>query len=472
MLWVALQAILEPAAEQSDRQPADTRTQQALGWHALAFTPRVTLVDEAVLMEVSASLRLFGGLAKLLKKLATSFWGQPEGCLRCAPGATAAAALGRLRTGLPWRASARLRPEDLSMEFLDAARPHLPVLERIGCRTWGDLRALPRDGLARRFGQPLLTSLDQAFGEQPESQTWLVLPEVFEESLELPALVENANALMFGVNRLLLQLKAWLVARGCGLLGLKLVWLLDPRRDQAKRGELVLRLTEASQDLSHVARLVAEHLARVRLPAPAHTLMLQSLETAPLENRMHSLLPDERREGGSLAQLVERLGARLGPAQVQRWQPEASHVPERMQHWQAAQSSATSSASASASAKPPGGQTCQPDPLLPTWLLPEPMPLSLHGERPWHEGPLTLLVGPQRLEAAGWLGAAGDAAANDGNAKHADETEAPVMRDYFVARSEHAGLLWIFRQRLGQGTSDVQGGGGGGAGWYLHGIFA
>lgn len=440
MLWVALQAILEPP----DLQPADARTQQALGWHALAFTPRVTLLGDAVLMEVSASLRLFGGLSKLLKKLAITFWGQPEGCLRCAPGVTAAAALGRLRTGLPWRASARLRPEDLSMEFLTAARPHLPVLERIGCRTWGDLRALPRGGLARRFGQPLLTALDQAFGEQPESHTWLLLPEVFEESLELPALVENASALMFGVNRLLLQLKAWLVARGCGLLGLKLVWLLDPRRDQATRGELVLRLTEASQDLSHVARLVAEHLTRVRLPAPAHTLMLQSLETAALENRMHSLLPDERREGSSLAQLVERLGARLGPAQVQRWQPEASHVPERMQHWQAAQSFTTKSAGRKSVA-----QTCQPDPLLPTWLLPEPMPLSLHGERPWHEGPLTLLVGPQRLEAAGWL-------------------EAPVMRDYFVARSEHAGLLWIFRQRLGQGASDAQGG----AGWYLHGIFA
>lgn len=460
MLWVALQAILEPrqplpagAALTPEPRPADARTQQALGWHALAFTPRVTLVDEAVLMEVSASVRLFGGLAKLLKKLATSFWGQAEGCLRCAPGATAALALGRLRTGLPWRASSRLRPEDLPMEFLSAARPHLPVLERVGCRTWGDLRALPRGGLARRFGQPLLTALDQAFAEQAESHTWLVLPEVFEESLELPALIENANALMFGVNRLLLQLKAWMVARGCGLLGLKLVWLLDPRRDQATRGELVLRLTEASQDVSHVARLVAEHLARVRLPAPAHTLMLQSLETAPLENRMHSLLPDERREGSSLPQLVERLGARLGQAQVQRWQPKAHHVPERMQQWPAAQSQVgVKSASQTQAAG-----TCQPDPLLPSWLLPEPMPLSLHGERPWHEGPLTLLAGPQRLESAGWLAPAPVAAT---------ESETPVMRDYFVARSAHAGLLWIFRERLGQTSGQ------GSAGWYLHGIFA
>ena len=40
------------------------------------------------------------------------------------------------------------------------------------------------------------------------------------------------------------------------------------------------------------------------------------------------------------------------------------------------------------------------------------------------------------------------------------------MRDYFIARSEKAGLLWIFRGRLEPGES------GDAPGWYLHGIFA
>ena len=37
-----------------------------------------------------------------------------------------------------------------------------------------------------------------------------------------------------------------------------------------------------------------------------------------------------------------------------------------------------------------------------------------------------------------------------------------VMRDYFIARSPQAGLLWIYRERLP--TSQ--------AAWFLHGIFA
>ena len=40
--------------------------------------------------------------------------------------------------------------------------------------------------------------------------------------------------------------------------------------------------------------------------------------------------------------------------------------------------------------------------------------------------------------------------------------EAAVMRDYFIARSPQAGLLWIYRER----RSDAE------LSWFLHGIFA
>jgi protein ImuB len=40
--------------------------------------------------------------------------------------------------------------------------------------------------------------------------------------------------------------------------------------------------------------------------------------------------------------------------------------------------------------------------------------------------------------------------------------EAAVMRDYFIARSAQAGLLWIYRERRADATLS----------WFLHGIFA
>jgi protein ImuB len=51
----------------------------------------------------------------------------------------------------------------------------------------------------------------------------------------------------------------------------------------------------------------------------------------------------------------------------------------------------------------------------------------------------------------------------DGGANLAP-SDAWVQRDYFVARSEHAGLLWVFRQAAPNEARQSR--------WYLHGWFA
>ena len=89
------------------------------------------------------------------------------------------------------------------------------------------------------------------------------------------------------------------------------------------------------------------------------------------------------------------------------------------------------------------------DALYPTWLLPTPQRLAVHHGQPHYQGALTLLAGPQRIEA-GWL---------EGDAHCA-------LRDYFVARSAAAGLVWVYRERLGGQGAHIP------ADWYLHGLFA
>lgn len=65
--WIALQTSIttEPGQAVLDEAAA----QRALASIALGFTPRVVLLDEAVLMDVTGSLRLFGGLARLMQLL-------------------------------------------------------------------------------------------------------------------------------------------------------------------------------------------------------------------------------------------------------------------------------------------------------------------------------------------------------------------------------------------------------------------
>ena len=242
---------------------------------------------------------------------------------------------------------------------------------------------------------------------------------------------------------------------------------MDARRNTASHGSLRVRTAVATLDMQHLQRLLSESLARTTLPAPVLYLRLRSLETARLSGASASLLPDELRAGDDLHQLLERLSARLGPEQVLRVQPCADHRPEHMQAWLAATQAgapgrAFCSSRPAAAGKKHKGSICSTPAdadLYPTWLLATPLKLAVRQDRPLYQGPLTLLAGPQRLEA-GWWGTGAPA------------RSVATLRDYFVARSEQAGLLWIYRERLAAGKlAQDQPAECSGSHWYLQGLF-
>lgn len=453
MHWVALQALPE------GESPALADRIAVLGWWALQFTPKVARVGDALLLELSASERLWGGRTPLLRHIYAS--DKPVANVKYARGATSLIAIARLQAAQPDSLRDRpqlhaanqfcpqlVRVDELPLATLAAARPHLATLEQIGCHRWGQLRALPRDGVVRRFGASLLDALDRAYGQGPDLYPWLQVPDRFEATLELAAQVETAAALLFGARRLLNQLQLWLQLRHRGVLAAELSWTMDARRHTASHGELVLRSAEPSADMIHLQRLLAEQLAHISLPAPVLYLHLRSLETEQLRAATASLLSTEQAAGDSLQQMVERLSARLGAQQVLQGQVRCEHRPERMQAWQALLDATQLTPAAASSARAGDKKNFKQEALYPTWLLATPQKLVVRGQRPHYPGPLTLLAGPQRLEADGWGGT--DCA----------------LRDYFLARSEQAGLLWIYRERLAGVGADA------GPNWYLHGLFA
>lgn len=463
MHWIALQ----PAPDAVGTGEALVDISTALAWWALQFSPLVARVDAALVLEVSGSERLYGGRAALVRQIFKQ--NKPVAPVEFAQGATSLVALGRL-----WSAAPDASPDALPLRALAAAREHVPTLLRLGCTTWGQLRALPRGGVARRFGAGLVDALDRAYGSSPEVYPWLQLPEVFDAGLELSASVEDAPALLFGARRLLAQLHAWLQARQHGVVALELLWELDARRSNALHtdahhhggsvGRMVVRTSQPTQDMQHLQRLLSEQLARVTLPAPVLHLRLRSLQTQALAGESRSLLPEDLRSGDSLHQLLERLSARLGSQQVQRVDLQADHCPERAQRWHAAAGGLHSepgrrSKNATKSGATHAIQACVKPifdtsflahaDLYPTWLLNTPQRLSVLQGIPQYQGHLDLLAGPQRLET-GWL----------------EGEETTVLRDYFVARSKAAGLVWVFRERLTGGADGRK------TCWYLHGLFA
>jgi len=412
----------------------------ALGWLALSFTPRVARLEEAVVAEVSSSLRLFRGARALRERLQAEAQqaGLALGAQAWAPTALGALALARCpESSRQGRLSERL--DALPLSALSAAQAHHAMLARLGCRHLGELRRLPRPALARRFGPALLTALDQAYGELPEVHSWLTLPDRFDARLELPYRVEHAPVLLHFAETLLRQLCAFLCARHAGVRALRLAWQYDAMRprDVDSSGELSIATADTTRDMRRLSRLLAEHLGRTTLAAPAGEIRLSADTVLPLEELSAGLLPgaNEPQERTTTNALLERLSVRLGPDHVREGRLHEDHRLDRMQSWHA-----WPAPPATAVRPPPGPQ--------PTWLVEPPQPLRCDvREQPTYCGPLSLISGPHRIETGWWQGHAGMQA-----------------RDYFVYRSATRGLLWVYHQRPSSNAPD--------SGWFLHGVFA
>ena len=439
--------------------------EQLADW-ALQFNPHVTLVQakldagngsghrSAVLIDARSSLRLWGGLPQLLATLAQEGaelglrQSESTAANTIAHGPSGLAALAALWAGFSCIPQKKL--DALPLRYLAAATAHVQTLSQLGCNTWGHLRAMPRGGITRRFGRELLQALDTAYGLQPESYAWREPPEVFCQSCDLLTQVQTAPALVFGAQRLLKLLQAWLRARQLGVIACEFTWQFDLRRDGPTEGTHVLRTAQATQDVGHLQRLLLEHLQRMQLPAPVHHLQLKSLHTEAFAPQALSLLPDQQRKGDALHHFMERVSAKLGPQAIARPALLADHRPERMQKAVHAQTHTQTPAQAKVRQSPPTdpAQTLCPHQakLLPTWLLREPLKLVVQDNKPVYQGKLQLLQGPQRIETSSLIDTT-------------PKTNTAVARDYFIAWNAHAGLLWIYRTR-----SDTE--------WFLHGLYA
>ena len=437
MQWVAL----SPSPPSSPTPPSSDALTGLATW-ALQFTPRVAYADEAVVLELGASLRLFGGRRALHERLREE---APElGCTAIAWAPNSLAALACARAGIVngLRLPLAQLLDALPLDTLSATGPHRVTLAQLGCRTLGDVRRLPRGGLSRRFGKELLGAFDMAYGLRPEVHAWAQIPETFRARLELMSRVDTAPALLFGARRLLMQLCGWLAARHAGISTFTLHWAHDAMRsrDTDDGGELTVRTAQPMRNLEHLCRLLAEHLAHVELQAPVGDLVLSANEVLPLVEISASLLPDRKNDGESLALVLERIAARLGPEHVLRPVVAEDHRVEWAQHWRPAPLPL------------PRQRVLPPEVPQPSFILPQPLRLLVRDHRPLYQGPLMLLTGPHRIEG-GWWHPVDEATSLDTH---------HVMRDYWVALSECAGLLWIFQQRLA--GDDIA--------WHLHGSFA
>lgn len=427
---------LAPGLHLQERTPAleDAALIDIATW-AGRFTSSISLdPPDALLLEIQASLRLFGGLAPLCAAIAENleelgFAGQ----LAVAPTPLAARWLARCAPGSQIDSDAGLTAalDPLPLAVLgdghNAATPaSLDLLTGIGARVLADVGRLPRSGLARRHARAVTAQLDRAYARVPDPRPWFVPPERYAARLPLPAPTDQVDTLLFGVRRLLTGLSGWLDARQAGLERFTLVLEYERHRHghEGREEPHEIVLGALSRDMARCQLLAREHLTRSPLPAPVDALRLEADAPSLLTPPRSDLFDGDDGQQGDPGLLLATLRARLGHDAVRCLAAHPDHRPERAWRW---------IEPAPASRAAPVELPTSPRPL---WLLPTPRPMA----RPPAEN---LLAGPERIEAGWW-----------------DGPGAEVDRDYFVARSHDDCLVWIFQERQPP------------HGWFVHGYFS
>ena len=434
-MGLAAARAIAPSLSVVARDPArEAAALEALACGCGRYTPRLALAPPAaLLLEIGGCLRLFGGLDALLAAVRADIEAQgfrlqsavaptPQGALwlaqagadaapRCLDAATLAAAL-----------------DALPLAPLDLPAASKELLAGFGVRRLGQACRLPPAALAKRIGAESLLTCARAYGEVPDPRRDFVFPERFAQGLELPAPVDNAASLLFAARRLTTALAGWLAARQAGIQSCRL--RLEHRDGPATN--LELRFAAITRDGMRFERVLRERLERLALVAPVESLHLEVAAVAALPGASAALFDSAGGGTAGMAALVERLRARLGEEPVHGLACVADHRPE---------CATQAVAQGRAAAVEPGGPR-------PFWLLPRPEPIAERDGRPWRNGPLRLLAGPERIESGWWDG-------GEAGLKNAGD----ARRDYFVALTPDTRWVWVFLELAVPG------------GWFLHGWF-
>jgi protein ImuB len=333
---LALAPGLELLAADASRE---TQAFEAIALALLTYTPKVSLADaHTLLLEVGSGLRLFGGLRTLLSRVSATVaefgYTARVACAPTAWGAWLLAQACAVRHGRRWhvvKETSLARVLDgLPVSLLPVSQAHRDAFSHVGCTTLADLRQLPRQGVVRRFGSGILDLLAQAYGTRPDPRESFRAPASFHAQLELPSRVDNADALLFAARRLIVQLAGWLSAHHAALSGYTL--LLEHElasRHAPKTSSLMLAWAIPSRDAEHLIWLLREKLNQTVLAAPVIELKLVADQIVESAGKSDTLFPMPESDGDSIARLLERLSARLGPENVLQMSVQDDHRPER-----------------------------------------------------------------------------------------------------------------------------------------------
>ncbi|MDO7841594.1 DUF6504 family protein [Sphingomonas immobilis] len=419
---------------------------------------------DGLFLDVTGTAHLFGGEARMARRIVR---------LMARLGFTARVAVADT-TGAAW-AMARYGRDALTIvapaAHIDALAP-LPLaalrldsravdaLLHLGVDSVGQLAAMPRAPLVRRFGGAIALRLDQASGRVAEPLDPVVPAEPIAAVQRFAEPIATAEAIEHWLGQLMPRLVTALADAGKGVRAIELV---ADRIDGVPQ-RLTIGLARPSRDGPHMLRLITRRIEEIApgygIDALAlHVRRADPLGAQPFEERLEDKPTD-------IAPLVDALANRIGEKRLWRMRPVESDVPER-----------------SLAPAPPLDPPPRPDQRL---KADDVRRLSrTEAPHPWHPRwprPARLLRRPELLDHViaelpdqpprrfDWRGETHRVIRADGPERILGEwwlrtSEAQSVRDYFRVEDEAGRRFWLFRRGDGERpeTGDLA--------WFIHGAF-
>lgn len=314
----------------------------------------------------------------------------------------------------------------------------LDKMQRLGLYTIQSFIGIPHSALRRRFGQQLLTRLDQALGKEATPIQPVRPIEPYQERLPSAEPIITAKGIEIALQVLLEQLCGRLTRESKGLRSA----VFRCYRSDGLVKELQIGTNRASRNIEHLYKLFDLKIPTLD-PGPGIELFLLEAslveDLSPKQETLWNFTGQEDTE--AVAELLDCIAAKMGAHTIHRYLPDEHYWPER-----------SIKQAVSLQEKPttvwpvdrprPIHLLPQPEPIEVTVQLPDYPPMHFHYKGRLHR--VRKADGPERIEAEWWI--------EDG-----------LHRDYYCLEDETGARYWVFR--LGHyATGEPK--------WYLHGFFA
>ena len=327
----------------------------------------------------------------------------------------------------------------LPPEALRTDAETIELLHKLGLKRIGNFINMPRSALRRRFGQQLIKRIDEALGNKEEIMQPVLPVAPYHERLQCNEPIITATGIEIGIRHLLEKICKRLLQEQKGIRKA----VIKCYRTDGRIEMMEIGTNKPSRNIQHLFKLCELKIPGIE-PGPGIDLFMLEV------NKVEDALPVQEKlwqknaglENTGLSELVDRLRAKYGACQIQRFVPAEHYWPERSV--KPALSLDEELTTVWKTDRPrPLQLLSNPEPIAVTAPIPDYPPMLFRYKGKLHK--IIKADGPERIEQEWWL------------------QEGP-HRDYYCVEDEEGCRYWLFRSGHYKTDKTYQ--------WFIHGFFA